>query len=338
MGEEPMQRIGLHRARNRAGLGPAPEHNLAAKAADFPGCEPVRISRADIGDFESRLERWDMQSEIAWMVREPSAAPYHEKPSHTLAGLVSRIAEVRGAPIQCFGPMDLQERGPTGTPQLIIQADQCLYLHPVRPDVPGPRDSAMVVGEHDLPDVVLEVDRTTDSSKRKLANYQFWRFPEIWIEVPDHRPRGSPKKLQPGLVIYLLQRGGAYLESATSRAFPSWRAEEIHRALNEQTPSERTYESIRRVGAALGSRKGTGPDDDPLLSAYRRQACERGRAGGLAEGRVDRVRQILLSRGSEVSEGFAIKAWETWNLPERTLVDAALRCRSEADFRARLAR
>ena len=143
--------------------------------------------------------------------------------------------------------------------------------------------------------------------------------------------------LHPGLVIYLLQRGGAYLESATSCAFPSWRAQEIHRALNEQTPSERTYESIRRVGAALGSREGTGPNDDPLLSAYRRQACERGRAG-LAEGRVDRVRQILLSRGSEVSEGFAIKAWETWNLPERTLVDAALRCRSEADFRARLAR
>ena len=36
----------------------------------------------------------------------------------------------------------------------------------------------MVVGEHDFPDVVLEVDRTTDVRRWKLGMYESWGFPE----------------------------------------------------------------------------------------------------------------------------------------------------------------
>ena len=43
----------------------------------------------------------------------------------------------------------------------------------------------MVVGEDDFPDVVLEVDHTTDVHRGKLALYEAWGFPEVWAEVPD---------------------------------------------------------------------------------------------------------------------------------------------------------
>ena len=58
-----------------------------------------------------------------------------------------------------------------------MQADQTVYLHPARAELLG--SGAMVVGRHDYPDVVLEVDHTTDVRRRKLGIYEAWGFPEV---------------------------------------------------------------------------------------------------------------------------------------------------------------
>ena len=245
---------------------------------DFPGCKPVPLPRKDLESFDRRLEYWDGRTETAWIC-EP-ATPYHEQRSRLLNALVERIALVRGAPIKNYGSMDLREQD---APQSIMQADESLYLHPERARLPGP--SAMVIGVDDHPDVVLEVDHTTDVRGGKLALYESWGFPEVWVEVPDDTSPSRPRNRRPGLTIHLLE-DGAYRTAPESRAFPGWTAEEIHAALNEWTLSERTSAVLERVGTALGERDGTGPDHDPLLRSQR-AAGERGLLCRLAARKFD---------------------------------------------------
>ena len=87
-------------------------------------------------------------------------APELDRPSHGLAGLVALIAAVRGSPIKCYGSMDLLRRDAQGRPRRIMQADQTVYLRPWLAELLSA--SAMVVGEHNYPDVVLEVDHLRD--------------------------------------------------------------------------------------------------------------------------------------------------------------------------------
>jgi len=85
------------------------------------------------------------------------------------------------------------------------------------------------------------------------------------------------------------------------------------------------------VGAVLGEREGTGPDDDPLLGAQRR----RSRAAGHAEGRAELARALLAARGIEVSPEFpGVPGFA--ELPGDAIVEAASSCVCEADFRKRL--
>ena len=256
-------------------------------AADFPGCKPVRLPREQLDDCEVRLEYWDTVTETAWICDPVSS--YHEDPVHTLSQLAKTIAHVRGAPVKCLGCTDLTERDAHGEPQLIMQADQLAYLHPARATLPRP---VLTIGEHDLPDVVLEVDHTTDARRRKLGQYEAWGFPEVWIEVPEADTPSRPRSRRPGLTIHLLE-DGAYRETASSRAFPGWTAEEIHAALNEDAFSAETSAVLERVGTVLGEREGTGPDDDPLLGAHRR----RSRAEGEVRGTVVTIDGLL---GQEV--------------------------------------
>ena len=247
---------------------PAPD----LPAPEFPGCHTIALKREDLLDYDSRFEYWDGDTETAWVVSEPTSAT-HEQPSARLAGLSHVIAGVRGSPIECYGTMDLLLRNERGGKRRILQADQSLYLHPERARLPV---DAMEVGETDYPEVVLEVDHTTDVRRGKLGLYEAWGFPEVWVDVPEsgyavRRPAG----LSPGLTIHLLE-GGAYRTAARSRAFPGWTAEEIHTALNEEALSLETSRVLRRVGRVLGSRVGTGPDHTPWLRMERQESRAEG--------------------------------------------------------------
>ncbi len=311
---------------------PAPRTRIEQRpptAADFPGCKPVRLPREELDDCEMRLEYWDTATETAWICDPVSS--YHEGPVHGLAGLTKLIAAVRGAPVKCLGSTDLTERDAAGEPRLIMQADQSVYLHPARGRLPVP---VLTIGEHDFPDVVLEVDHTTDARRRKLPQYEAWGFPELWIEVPEADAPSRPRSRRSGLTIHLLE-DGAYREAAASRAFPGWTAAEIHAALNEQTFSAETSAVLERVGAVLGEREGTGPDDDPLLGAQRRRSRAEGHAEGRAEGLAALARALLAARGVEVSAGFpGVPGFA--ELPDHVIAEAATACVSEADFLKRL--
>ena len=287
-------------------------------AYGFPGCRAVRISRNEIIDHEGRFEYWDADTEIAWTACEPTSV-YHELPGQRLARLTERIAAVRGAAIESYGSGDLLVRDAQGRRHRIMQADQILYLHPNRA---RPLGHAVEVGHDDLPDVVLEVDLTTDVRPRKMGIYADWGFPELWVEVPDNRAPSRPNK-KPGTTIRLLGPNG-YEEAPASRAFPTWTPSEIHTAFNEGTLSAATVGVLRRIGRILGEQGGTVTTDDPFMRAERTQ------------GRLDMLTEFLASRNIAVTDRLAASADLIANNPTRDVIRAVQNCRDEADFLRRL--
>ena len=317
---------------------PAGRHEAAqprrAQPPAFPGCKPVHLPRTEIDRFEGRLEYWDAATETAWIC-EPTT-PYHERPSRLLTRLAELIGRVRGAPIESYGSMDLLLRDAGGEPRRIMQADESVYLHPAQARLPGP--AAMVVGEDDFPDVVLEVDHTTDARRGKLALYESWGFPEVWVDVPDAPSPSRARGRRPGLTIHVLEHG-RFRVAAESRAFPGWRAEEIHVALNESTPSAQTSAVVERVAAALGARDGTGPDDDPLFRSQRRQGFERGHAEGRMEGRAEgRVQGQMEGRAEARAQMVPAVTGHRSVGARRRSCAAASEDADEADFLAALRR
>ena len=291
---------------------------------EFPGCRAVTLSSEDLAAWEGRFELWDAATATAWVVCEPPGAA-HEHPSQRLSALSEVIASVRGSAIECFGTMGLELLDEHGKRERIMQADQSVYLDPGRSRVPT---RSMVVGEHDFPDVVLEVDHTTDVGRGKLWFYEEWGFPEVWVDVPDRESPSRPAGKRPGLAIHLLE-GEAYRTSPESRAFPGWTATEIHMALNEPVRSALTSRILDRVGRALGARDGTGPDDTPWLRAHRSEGRARGWAEGRAEGRAEILaafrRTLLAPR-------------DLSGVTDEAVIDALLECEDEGDFRARIER
>ena len=310
---------------------PYPQRTRSRPAPEFPGCSPFTLRREDLDTRDGRFEYWDGDTETAWMVREPTTDT-HERPSHRLAGLCQIIAAVRGSAIECLGAMDLVLRGAGGERRRILQADQSVYLHPARARLP--QGAGMIIGEHDFPDVVVEVDHTTDVRRGKLWLYEEWGFPEVWVEVPE---RGSPSRAarrRAGLVIHRLE-GGGYRPATESGAFPGWRAEEIHEAMNEPELSEATGRMLDRTGRALGAREGTGPDDTPWLRMQRAKGHAEGHAQGHAETLNMVLRQILASRGISGLE-LPLDERDLAGVSDEEVVDALLRCEDGPDFRARL--
>ena len=323
-------------------IGAVQTRGTAPTVADdhgFPGCKPVRITREEIVDYEGRIEFWDAETEIA-MVCEPTTV-YHEQPGQRLAHLTRIIAQSRGAPIETFGTADLLLKDRFGQRLRIMQADQTVY---VNPGSDRPRGAAMVVGEGMLPDVVLEVDYSTDVRPRKLGLYQSWGFPEVWVEVPDTRSRSRSSRRSSALTIHLLGRNG-YAESAASKAFPGWTAEEIHLAMNEHQLSEQTVAALRRVGRTLGRREGTTPDDDPVLREERRESREEGRIRGREEGRAQgreelraMLRRLAARRfGAETAARLAEGLVDADSARLDDVADWILECATGRELLARLA-
>ena len=292
---------------------------------EFPGCHPVHISREEIRTWEGRIEFWDADTEIA-MVCEPTTW-YHEVPGQRLARLAGLIAATRGSQIEAAGTSDLLLRNARREWWRIMQPDQMLFLDQQQAE---PTALAVEVGLDRLPDVVLEVDNTTDARRGKLGLYEAWGFPEIWVEVPDHPAPSRPASLRPGLTIHLKSEGG-FREAAVSRAFPGWTAAEIHLALNEPAMSAQTVAALRRVGRAMGEAEGTGPEDDLFLREERAEA----RNQAMAEMLRTNVQEILESRGQSVTPPILEQLTRT-DLDSAAAIRAALECRSAEDFLRRI--
>ena len=297
---------------------------------DFPGCESFRLPAGELDGYEGRLEFWDGDTETAWKVCGPTSIQ-HEQPSRLLVGMATRVASLRGSRIACFGSADLVRLDAAGRKRWLMQADEVLYLHPDRIRLRGP---AIDVDTDPLPDVVLEVDHTTDVRRRKLGIYKESGFPEIWVLVP-----WEASVREPGLTIHV-RRGEVYREEGSSRAFPGWRAGEIHRALTEDPLSAGARRALERVALALGEREGTRPEDDPFTRTISLTAQAKGHAQGHreghADGHMDAVADLLASRGIELTPEWAQYRELCGGVPGKVVVAAALACTDEADFRRRI--
>lgn len=194
---------------------------------------------------------------------------------------------------------------------------------------------------------------TTDVRRGKLRRYEARGFPEAWMEVPEGCSASRPAGLRSGLTVHL-PGGGAYRESPGSRAFPGWRAEDVHTATNEASTAAATGQVPGRVARAFGGRDGAGPDDDPMPRSLRGQSRAEGRmvgeatgemeglAKGGGEGRTEGRAATLTEmayrsprpRAAEVSEGFPADP-----VCAASSVDAvfgAAACKDEAGFPAAL--
>ena len=312
-------------------------------ALDFPNCDPVRMTWRQLARYDGRIEYWDAGLKTAWVLRD-GAGFAHESPCNVLAELLSRLSQERGSRVRCYGHAFLMVRDVRGRPSKVMCADQTIYLNP-QPFRSITDADAVVIGSDPLPDVVLEVDHTTDVRRTKLGIYEFWGFPEVWVETPDVSSKSRPKDVRRGLTIYLLEQG-RYEVAATSRAFPGWKASSIHRALNEEQMSPTTLKDLARLGRVLGRREGTGPDDDPQLGGHRRWAHRQGREAGLQEGRqkgLAEQRTLLVAMAERkfdtaTAQQFAKRLQEV-DQPER-LAEAAgwiIDCDEGAELLSRLA-
>ena len=293
---------------------------------DFPGCESFHLPAGALDVYEGRLEFWDGDTETAWKVCEPTSIQ-HEQPSRLLVQMAGQFAMLRGSRIACFGSADLLRVDALGRKRWLMQADEVLYLHPDRIRLQGP---AIDVGADALPDVVLEVDHTTDVRRRKLGIYKESGFPEIWVLVPWESSVRAP-----GLTIHV-RHGKEYRQEGESRAFPGWRAEEIHFALTEAPMSGWVWRALERTALAMGAREGTAPEDDPLMRSQSVRARMKGHAEGRAEGRMELVAATLRARGIEAGVDVTEDRELLGALPGDALMAAALACTDAADFRRRI--
>ena len=259
----------------------------------FPGCHAKHVSAAEIETYEGRFEYWHGPTETL-IVSDADArivSGDHELPGQYLAQLAQQLADECGAHFAAFGTTSIWRLDAQGRYEGIMRPDQCIYLRPqeaVLPDHQG-----LKLGVHALPDVVLEVDHTTDIRRGKLWLYEAWGFPELWVEVPEAYTPNRRAGL-PGLTVRVLEEG-RYREVAASRAFAGWTAAEIHAALNERTGwSAATTAALVRVGQALTAQLGTaGPEGTPRLWRHRAEGRRQGHAEGRQQGRAEGERALL---------------------------------------------
>ena len=79
------------------------------QSLEFPGCRAKRLTAEQLDALEedpkNRFEYWDRDTEMVWMVREPTGAA-HELPGHRLAQCRHAVGAVRGWEIECLGAMN----------------------------------------------------------------------------------------------------------------------------------------------------------------------------------------------------------------------------------------
>ena len=292
---------------------------------DFPGCESFHLPASELDHYEYRLEFWDGDTETAWKVCEPTSIQ-HEEPSRRSCRWQQRFESLRGSRIACYGSADLVRRDATGRKRWLMQADEVLYLHPDRVRLQGP---AIEVDADPLPDVVLEVDHTTDVRRRKLGIYKESGFPEIWVLVP-----WEASVRRPGLAIHV-RRGDVYREEPSSRAFPGWEGGGDSPRADRGADVGGGVACAGAHGAGDGSTRGHeagGRSAHALASA-------RGHGGNGAHGRemlASNVLAVLKARGIAVARDTAELRELLDALSGDAALAAALACTDEADFRRRV--
>ena len=219
----------------------------AYRPADFPGCEvvppagerdrPLRRPSGVLG----RRHRDGLEGLRAHLHSARAAVPA----ARADGGTVRDDARLANRKLRLGGP----GAPGRGGAQALADAGRrgAVPAHGPGVRLQGP---AIDVDADPLPDVVLEVDHTTDVRRRKLGIYKESGFPEIWVLVP-----WEASVRRPGLTIHV-RRGGEYREEGESRAFPGWKAEEIHRALTEAPMSETAWRALERTALAMGGARG----------------------------------------------------------------------------------
>ena len=315
---ETRSRYGVFRPSRR----PRRAHASSGEAAGFPSCEAVRMSAEQMERCKGHFEYWDEWTGVAWMVRETSAA--HERPSFRMVVLTHHIGRARGAPIVSYGATRLEDHTQPGRHRA-MEPDQAVFLDAVRATA---LQSPVLMEAGDGPDLVLEVDYTTDVRRRKLAIYEEWRVPEVWVDVPNESTRRRR-----GLTIYALDAcTGRYREAEASEVLLGWTTAEIHQALNEPEISADTWATLERVGRAMGQRDGTDPKDHPLHGLLLRQV----QAQASSRATRQALERIFTGRGIACSPNLFADGRLLAAHSAATLIDAALACDSEAGFLATL--
>ena len=308
--------------RRQPARAPRPAPSTAPfRPDDFPGCESFHLPARKVDLYDGRLEFWDGRTETAF--RACDVSPHHEGPSRRLVQMAERVASLRGSPIRCFGSSALARLDERGRKRWLMEADEVLYLHAPRLRFSG---SIIDVDEGPLPDVVLEVDHTTDVRRRKLGIYMECGFPEIWVLVP-----WASSRRERGLTIHVRGEDG-YRDSPESTAFPGWKAGEIRLALTDEPLSGKAWRALERVALAMGAREGTGPENDPLMRSVHRNA----RARGLERGHLEATDAVLRARDIKINPALNEDRELIAGHQIDVLMAAALACADEDDFRRRL--
>ena len=231
---------------------PGTDRDLGAasyRAEDFPGCESFHLPASEIDRYEGRLEFWDGITETAWKVCEPTSI-YHEQPSRRLGRMAERVASLRGSAIECFGSADLVRLDAAGRKRWLMQADEVLYLHPDRARLPGP---VIDVDEDPLAGGGAGGGPHDGRASQKAPRLQGERF---FGNLGTGAVGGVGASA--GDSRFMCRRVAGYLEEGESRAFPGWKAQEIHRALTETPLSKTTWRSTGTDGAGDGYAGGHG--------------------------------------------------------------------------------
>ena len=242
--------------------------SAAYRPEDFPGCESFHLPASEIGHYEGRLEFWDAVTETAWKVRDPTSID-HEQPSRRLgriaeagrvaAWLGDRVLRLGGSGASgCSGPQALADTGRRGA----VPVSGSVAVAGAG-DRRG-RGPAAGGGAGGGPPPRTCAGASSTSTRRA----GFRRF-GCWCH-------GRHRCARPGWPSTCAREDG-YREEATSRAFPGWTAEEIHRALTETPLSETAWRALERTALAMGAREGTTPEVDPLMHSVSARAQAKGR-------------------------------------------------------------
>ena len=176
-----------------------------------PRCRPCRLSRDAVDTYDGRFEYWDAATETAWGVAEPTCTRWSPA-----CGAVPSSAAARSI---SSGTRASRTR------RRILRADE---VGGSTRDGRGYRTRGLDLGAYDRPDVVLEVDHTADVHQGKLDLYAAWRFPEVWVDVPDvavpSRPAGcAPRLTAIGSTARAASRPGRRLLAGPRGQKPFWR-------------------------------------------------------------------------------------------------------------------